>query len=41
MAVEVKVITASSILKCPKLSLAVSHYRADGTCRCDEDQDDS
>lgn len=32
---EAKVIKASDVLKCPKLSLAVSHYRADGSCKCD------
>lgn len=38
---NVKVITAQMVLACPKNSLAVGHYREDGTCRCDEEREDS
>lgn len=31
-----KVITSSAIARCPKTSLLPAHYRADGSCRCDE-----
>lgn len=36
MNVEVKTITSGDIARCPKLSLLPSHYRPDGTCRCNE-----
>jgi hypothetical protein len=31
---NVRVITAQMVLDCPKISLAVGHYREDGTCEC-------
>ena len=40
MSVEAKVVTAKQVLACPKISLAVGHYRDDGTCRCDEEKED-
>lgn len=29
-------VMASDIRNCPKLIMAATHYRTDGTCRCDE-----
>ncbi len=36
MVVTCVVIKASDIARCPKRSLAPAHYRADGTCKCDD-----
>jgi hypothetical protein len=36
---DIKVIRFSDIGRCPKQSLLPAHYRADGTCRCDERAD--
>ncbi len=33
---EIKVITSTQIAACPKLSLSPSHYRNDGSCKCDD-----
>lgn len=31
---EVKVIKASDVAKCPKMSFLPSHYNKDGACKC-------
>jgi len=36
--VEVKIIKVSDLTKCPKVILLASHYRDNGSCRCDERQ---
>lgn len=33
---EHQTITLNDIKRCPKSSLSPSHYRGDGSCRCDE-----
>jgi hypothetical protein len=33
-----RVIQKSSIVACPHLILVADHYRADGTCRCNESE---
>jgi len=33
---EIHIITRRDVERCPKRSLSASHYRDDGTCRCDE-----
>jgi hypothetical protein len=33
---EVRIITSRDLMNCPKSSLLPSHFRDDGTCRCDE-----
>lgn len=33
-------VTISDIGRCPKMSLSPSHYRDDGTCLCDDEDDD-
>ena len=33
---NVRNIEQSAIMKCPHLILVAEHYRADGSCRCDD-----
>lgn len=33
---NVKVIKQSQIMKCPHCIMDISHYRDDGTCKCDD-----
>lgn len=33
---NVKIIPRSAIAKCPHVILVASHYREDGTCKCDD-----
>jgi hypothetical protein len=33
---NVRVIKRSTIMKCPHVILVADHYRADGTCRCND-----
>jgi hypothetical protein len=33
---DVRVIKQSQFLKCPFVIMDLSHYREDGTCRCDD-----
>lgn len=37
---NVRVIKMSDIALCPSLILVPEHYRDDGSCRCDEEDDD-
>ena len=34
--VDVKMIKKSDIQKCPQCIMLFSHYREDGTCKCDD-----
>lgn len=36
MRADTKVIRSSDVARCPISSLLPSHYREDGSCRCDE-----
>lgn len=36
---RVRVIRSTDVARCPKQSLAPSHYRDDGTCRCNEEEE--
>ena len=33
---EIRTVYSSDVERCPKHSLAATHYRDDGSCRCDE-----
>jgi len=33
---EIKIISVKDIMRCPMAIFLPSHYRANGTCRCDE-----
>lgn len=34
---KVRVIAQRDLLKCPHVILMADHYRADGSCRCDDE----
>jgi hypothetical protein len=35
---DIKILKISDIKKCPMAIFLPAHYRADGSCRCDEDR---
>jgi len=37
--VDVKIIKQSDILRCPQCIMVSSHYREDGTCKCDDKEE--
>ena len=36
---NVRTITQSSILKCPHCIMVLSHYREDGSCKCNDPEE--